>query len=195
MLAYLRVIHSLKDRAALVRIINVPNRRMGDTRIAVLVKDSDTKSRPMWDSIRALLVGEIRFTMKDTAAEAALGLFVRNIETVRKKLSSNEIKTVSDLIDYIRTQVNYDDHLRKKFGPEAEERISNLEELKTFSKEIELMMEENVLPEIGVGENQEEESALERFLGNIALMTDIREDQGEDEIVSSVSVTFKHADY
>lgn len=189
MLAYLRVVHSLKDKAALTRIINVPNRRLGDVRIAVLVKDSDVKSRPMWESIRALLTGEIRFTIKDTAAEAALALFVQNIETARKKLSSKEIKTVSDLIDYIRTRVNYDDHLRKKFGPEAEERIGNLEELKTFSKEVELAIEESSLPDIGIDEDQEE-SALERFLGNILLMTDTR-DNGGEEAINCVSILFQ----
>jgi hypothetical protein len=74
--------------------------------------------------------------------------------------------------------------LRKKFGPDADERIANLEELKTFSREIDRVTEENVLPDVGVGKtNEEDESALGRFLGNIALMTDVR-DGGEDKVDS-----------
>ena len=100
---------------------------------------------------------------------------------------SNEIQSVSELIDYIRENVNYDDYLRKKFGPETDERIGNLEELKLFSVEVDRVTEENVLPNIGVLEAQDEETALERFLGNISLMTDVR-DAGED-MVDSVSAS------
>ena len=87
-----------------------------------------------------------------------------------------------ELIDFVRNKVNYDDHLRKKFGPEADQRIGNLEELKNFAEEIERITEDNQLPEIGIGEElRVEERALERFLGNISLMTDVR-DSGQDKI-------------
>jgi DNA helicase II / ATP-dependent DNA helicase PcrA len=169
---------------ALLRIINVPGRRLGKERIAVLVKDTETKSRSLWESIQALLVGEIRFASNDKVAENALRGFVRTIAAARKTLASTEITNVAELIDYIRENVNYDDHLRKKFGPEADERIANLEELKTFSVEVERVTEENNLPDIGIVEaKEEEETALERFLGNIALMTDVR-DAGEDKVAS-----------
>ena len=178
------MINSLKDTAALLRIINVPGRRLGKERIAVLVKDAETKSRSLWESIQAILVGEIRFTSNDKAAENALASFVRTITTARKKLASTEIINVAETIDYIRESINYDDYLRKKFGPEADERIGNLEELKTFSVEVDRVTEENNLPDIGIVEAKvEEETALERFLGNIALMTDVR-DAGEDKVAS-----------
>ena len=93
---------------------------------------------------------------------------------------------MSELIDYVREHVNYDDYLRKKFGPDADERIGNLEELKTFSMEVDRVTEENVLPNIGIlDEQEEEETTLQRFLGNIALMTDVR-DAGEDMVDSVI---------
>jgi superfamily I DNA/RNA helicase len=91
------------------------------------------------------------------------------------------IPTVADLIDFVRAKVHYDEHLTKKFAAEADERIRNLEELKDFAGEIDRMTEDNELPEIGVGEARREESALERFLGNISLMTDVR-DSGDEKI-------------
>jgi DNA helicase-2/ATP-dependent DNA helicase PcrA len=182
LLAYLRVIHSLKDTAALLRIINVPGRRLGKERIAVLVTDSETKSRSLWESVQALIGGEIRFTSNDRAMETAIRNFVRTITAARRILVSKDIPSVSDLIDYVREHVSYDDYLRKKFGPDADERIGNLEELKTFASEVDRVADENVLPDIGMVEVQDEgETALERFLGNIALMTDVR-DAGEDMV-------------
>ena len=145
----------------------------------------------MWESIQALISGEIRFPSNDRAAETAISHFVRTITAAQQKLASNEIRSVSDLIDYIRENVNYDDYLMKKFGPDADERVGNLEELKTFSVEVERLTEENVLPNIGMVEADEEETALERFLGNIALMTDVR-DAGEDT-VDSVSWLLSYA--
>jgi superfamily I DNA/RNA helicase len=189
LLAYLRVIHSLKDTAALLRIINVPGRRLGKERIAVLVKDTETKSRSLWESIQALIAVEIRFASNDKAAETAVSRFVRTITVARRKLDSKEIGSVSELIDYMREHINYDDYLRKKFGPDADERIGNLEELKMFSTEVDRITEENVLPDIGILDAQEEEeTTLQRFLGNIALMPDVR-DTGED-MVDSVSCLF-----
>lgn len=160
----------------------MPNRRLGKERISVLVKDTESKNRSLWESIQALITGEIRFATNDKAAEMGLANFVRCINLSRQKLAKSELATVSDLIDYVRKNVQYDDYLRKKFGPEADERIGNLEELKTFSKEVEQVIEENKLPDIGVLEGVDvEENTLSRFLGNIALMTDVR-DNGEDKV-------------
>jgi DNA helicase II / ATP-dependent DNA helicase PcrA len=181
-LAYLRVIHSLKDAAALLRILNVPSRRLGKERVAMLLRDSEKKGRSLWDSIQALLAGEIRFAGNDKAADTAVAGFVQTITSAQKKLASSQIGTVSALIDHIRETVKYDDHLKKKFADDGDERIANLEELKTFSVEIERLTEENELPDIGIVEAQkEEETALSKFLGNIALMTDVR-DAAEDEV-------------
>jgi superfamily I DNA/RNA helicase len=129
-LAYLRVIHSLKDSAALLRIINIPNRRLGKERIAMLVKDAETKNQLLWESVQAIVTGELRFTGTDRAAETGLSNFARCISSARLRLSRNEISSVSELIDYVRNSVQYDVYLGKKFGPEADDRIANLEELR-----------------------------------------------------------------
>ena len=179
MLAYLRVVHSLEDSPALQRVINVPNRRMGKERISVLVKKAEAKNQMLWDSVQAMLTGEIKF---DKPAAENMATFVRCVTGVRAKLASNEIVHVSDLIDYLRKTLKYDEYLRKKFGADADERIGNLEELKTFAKEVIRVTEENPLPEIGVLDaSTEQESALAQFLGNIALMTDVR-DNDEDKL-------------
>ena len=154
---------------------------MGKERIAALVNDSESKSRSLWESLRAVVSGGLRFPQHDHATETALTTLFRTIESARRKLTANLIPTVWELIDFVRNNVNYDDHLRKKFGPEADQRIGNLEELKNFAREIERITEDNQLPDIGIGEGlMVEETALERFLGNISLMTDVR-DGGDDK--------------
>jgi DNA helicase-2/ATP-dependent DNA helicase PcrA len=144
---------------------------MGKERISVLVKKAEAKNQTLWDSVQAMLTGEIRF---DQPAKEGMAVLVRCITSARAKFASKEMVEVSDLIDYIREKLKYDDYLRHKFNAAADERIGNLEELKTFAKEVNRVTEENVLPEIGVLDTSaEEESPLARFLGNIALMTDV----------------------
>jgi superfamily I DNA/RNA helicase len=155
---------------------------MGKERIATLVKDSESKSRSIWESLEALISGQLRFPQSDRAAETGLAALVHTLESARQQLAAGMIPTVADLIDFVRGKVQYDEHLRKKFAAEADERVGNLEELKSFAGEIERITENNELPEIGVGEIRgEEESTLERFLGNISLMTDVR-DSGNEKI-------------
>jgi DNA helicase II / ATP-dependent DNA helicase PcrA len=182
------VIHSPDDSAALLRIVNVPNRRLGKQRIDILVKDGQTNSRSLWQSLHALISGEIRFPTKDTVTESCLVSFIASIKTAQQNHASRQLATVSDLINYVRSVLGYDGHLRKKFGPEFDERVGNVEELKTFSTEIEQVTEENKLPDIGVGGSQnQEETPLQRFLGNIALMTDVRdaEDDKYDNVITA----------
>jgi superfamily I DNA/RNA helicase len=154
---------------------------MGKERISTLVKDNESKSRPLWESLQSLISGHLRFPQTDRAAETGLAALVRVVEAARQRLAADLIPTVADLIDFVRGKVQYDDHLRKRFGGEADERMGNLEELKSFAGEIERITEDNELPEIGVGEVRGEESSLERFLGNISLMTDAR-DSGDENI-------------
>jgi DNA helicase II / ATP-dependent DNA helicase PcrA len=182
------VVYSRKDVPALQRIINVPPRRIGKERIAVLLKIAEAKNRTLWDSCQAMITGEIKF---DQAAAKSMEVFVACVTQTRRKLASKEIVEVSDVIDHIRESLGYDDYLRKKFGVEADERIVNLEELKTFAKEVDKVTEENVLPEIGViDETIDEESPLARFLGNIALMTDVRDDADDkSDSVSHLYIT------
>jgi len=102
------------------------------------------------------------------------------------------IGSVAELIDFVREQVKYDAHLRKKFGPEADDRIANLEELKTFANEIAKATNENELPDIGLGVSPEE-NPLERFMGNIALMTDVQ-DGDDDQRFDNVWSSCTHSD-
>jgi DNA helicase II / ATP-dependent DNA helicase PcrA len=168
---------------AIQRILNVPNRRLGDQRLSHFIKDSESKSRPIWASVEAFLRGEIRFPINDKQAEDNLAAFVRAIKLAQTRLTEGRIASVAELIDFVREQVKYDGHLRKKFGPEADDRIANLEELKTFANEIAKVTNENELPDIGLGESPEE-NPLERFMGNIALMTDVQD--GEDQKFDNV---------
>jgi len=168
---------------AIQRILNVPNRRLGEQRLSHFIKDSESNSRSIWDSIEAFLRGETRFPINDKQAEDNLATFVRTIKLARTSLAAGQIASVADLIDFVREKVKYDGHLRKKFGAEADDRIANLEELKTFANEIAKVTNENELPDIGLGGTREE-SPLERFMGNITLMTDVQD--GEDSKFDSV---------
>ena len=151
--------------------------------MAVLLKHSESKSLSMWDTIHAFLRGEFRFATVDKQAEDNIAAFTNTIKVARERLVSQQIASVAELIEFVRESVRYDAHLRKKFGPEADDRIANVEELKTFANEIAKVTNENELPDIGLGETPEE-SLLERFLGNITLMTDVQD--GDDGKLDNV---------
>ena len=168
---------------AIQRILNVPNRRLGEQRLSHFIKDSESNSRSIWDSIEAFLRGEIRFPINDKQAEDNLAALIRTIKLARTSLAAGQIASVAELIDFVREKVKYDAHLRKKFGAEADDRIANLEELKTFANEIAKVTNQNELPDIGLGGTRDE-SPLEKFMGNITLMTDVQD--GEDSKFDNV---------
>jgi DNA helicase II / ATP-dependent DNA helicase PcrA len=178
MMAYLRVIHSPEDSMALERIVNVPNRRLGKQRIDMLIRDAQAKKGSLWASLNALASGKLQFPQNDAVAVASIRALIQVIEGLGNEHRSGQKKTVADLVHFVRNDLGYDTHLRKKFGPEVEERYGNLEELKVISKEIDNVVEQNVLPDIGIQVNQDGETPLEKFLGNVVLMTDVRDKTG-----------------
>src|SRR3981189_1944012 len=113
MLAYLRVVFSLKDGPALQRVINVPNRRMGKERISVLVKKAEAKNQTLWDSVQAMLTGAIRC---EQPVKEGMTVFVRCVTSARAKFASKLVVVDLDLVLAICEKLTYDDYLRHKFN-------------------------------------------------------------------------------
>jgi len=171
MLAYLRVILSLEDSAALQRILNVPNRRLGKDRIKLMLKEAENTGKSMWDVLSAVAKGTLNVGGVDVTVKRAASEVIEIVSSAREEVQANNLCKVSAVLDYVREHTMYDEYLFKKFGGDASDRVGNVLELSKLADELENVADENALPELGLV-NTAEETNLAKFLGNVSLMTD-----------------------
>src|SRR5271163_1082665 len=190
MVAYLRVVHSLEDSAALQRILNVPNRRLGKDRIKLMLQEAEKTGKSMWDILSAVAKGTLNVGGVDTTVKRAASEVVEIVSSAREEDTANNLGKVSAVIDYIREQTMYDEYLVKKFGPDAHDRLGNVAELKKLADELENVTDDNLLPDLGIVD-EAQETNLAKFLGNVSLMTDTADNKTDvkNGVCSSI-VTF-----
>lgn len=150
-LAYLRVVANPNDDVALMRIINVPRRGIGEKAIEELRLASETQGLSMLFAAMdgALLTAQTAKKLKTFT------------DCIAELMAMNAVMPLSDFVEYLIKEIRYEAYLAAddKKG-ELESRMDNLRELVGNIKEI-----ERDLPE---GEN-----ALNAFLENVALISDI----------------------
>ncbi|MCJ1419661.1 hypothetical protein MMC32_006017 [Xylographa parallela] len=194
LLDYLRVISQPDNSDALVRIINVPSRRIGDVTIRCLSEEAIAGGLTLWALIQEIVQGRRRSKTKIAKmAEQGLGNVVNIIVTSRIKIIDNENPHWPyQILEFILTKLNYKDFLEKAHPDDHEGRWANVEELLAQASECPVSKDsfseagneiEDSLPIIeGLQQeagNQAEE-ALHRFLANVALSTELQK-EGEDE--------------
>jgi len=164
--AYLRVIASPDDALSLLRIINLPPRRIGKATLDKLAAASRKKGLRLYEMAKnADSLKEIF-----SAARKSLSSFVEMMEEFREKAQSVPVPL---LTEEIIAQIGYDKMLEKDFPEDAEDRIDNLRELKDTMWSF---LEDN--PDAG----------LDDFLERISLLTDIDTWKDEKNTVSLMTV-------
>ena len=211
LLDYLRVISQPDNSDALVRIINVPSRRIGDVTIKCLLEEAITGGLTLWTLIHEVVQGRRRSKTKITKL-AAQGLenVVSIVITGRNKIRDNENPHwPHQTLELILTKLNYKEFLEKTNPEDHEGRWANVEELLAQASECFSVFNnsfpmagseiEDSLPNIeGLGQesgNQAEE-ALARFLANVALSTELQkedEDENQNETHDRVIISTIHA--
>ncbi|MCJ1285949.1 hypothetical protein MMC26_005291 [Xylographa opegraphella] len=197
LLDYLRVIKQPDNSDALVRIINVPSRRIGDVTIRCLLEEAIAGGLTLWTLIEEIVRGRRRSKTKIAkAAEQGLVTVVNIILTSRKKLRDHEIAlSPYQILEFILTKLNYKDFLEKTYAEDHEGRWANVEELLSQASECCPVLQESFstaeneiddsLPRIeGLeqeSDNQAEE-ALDRFLANVALSTELQREDEDDNL-------------
>ena len=156
-LAYLKTIDNGKDDVAVKRIINVPKRGIGATTITRVQEYADQRNISFYDALR-----EADQIMTIGKSAAKLEPFVTMIQTFRSKL---EYYGLEDLIKDVLDTTGYVKDLKESDEEDAEDRISNLDEL--VSKMV-------------AYESAAEEPSLSEFLEEVALVADI-DKVGEDD--------------
>ncbi|KAG5977994.1 hypothetical protein E4U55_006433 [Claviceps digitariae] len=201
LLDYLRVVHQPNNNDALIRIINVPRRGIGEVTLKSLLEEAERCKISLW----ALLWGHCRGGRRATSKirpvmEQKLNTeLLRIVSALRQKadqMSQAEPFTLLDLIKYLVEQLNFKKYLETEYEEEHEHRWANVQEL--FSLAGDFMRDfgnpdEDELQSIDQVEQAKEDDILGRFLANIALATDAQSDDKQQDKTSQVTISTIHA--
>ncbi|HEY0797992.1 MAG TPA: DUF3553 domain-containing protein, partial [Candidatus Baltobacteraceae bacterium] len=169
MMAYLRYIVNPSDAVSFKRIVNVPRRSIGQQTIASLVDAASSMGMSVGQAIfdSELLKRVVPKKQKE------LERFAELIASLRKRAESY---SVPDLLVAVMEESGYVRELRAEDTPEAHARLENLQELIGVAKEFEA---------------REDSGALDDFLANIALVSDLDTLVAEASFVTLMTM---HAD-
>jgi len=186
MLAYLKLISNPRDIVSLLRIVNVPRRKIGKTTINNIERYAQKNNMTFCEAFYQ--VDEV--PMLSNTVKARINDFISMMAGFREFAAAN---TVDKLLEEVWKKTGYFRQLEEENSIEALNRIENLRELLTVTKEFEekaSLMEEASLAGIsreGQGSVDEEASSLSRldnFLEEVSLLTDLDNfDEAADSIV------------
>jgi DNA helicase II / ATP-dependent DNA helicase PcrA len=128
LLAYLKVLMTPGDSIGLLRIINTPARGIGKSTVEQIEQYALAHNLSLWTAIQQMLQ-EKTFPAR---AESALKGFVRIMEELQES-ARNE--STPGLLKAILGKTGYEEMLTADTSPEAESRLSNIEELLTAAME------------------------------------------------------------
>ncbi|GAA5937445.1 hypothetical protein JCM3775_006616 [Rhodotorula graminis] len=136
MLSYLQLVSNPSYTPALLRVLNVPKRGIGDKTQRDIVSAGTTgggkkgASAGAWGVCMQLAQGRTIVKMTD-AQRKGIKALVLLVKEARKK--ADEGADVADLIDLICERTAYRQWLDKAYSPDAAERWENIEELKAYA--------------------------------------------------------------
>ena len=193
LLDYLRVISQPDNSDALARIINVPSRRVGDSTIKALLEEAAAKGSTLWNTIRAIIQGQVTSNTKiSKVAQQGLGSVINIVLTAKKKmLDPIHPYLPQQLLEHVLKKLEFKEYLEKIHSEDHEVRWANVEELVAQASDCSdatqntiTAEDDELLPQIegleqNIGNNAEE--ALSKFLANVALSTELQKDEDVDE--------------
>ncbi|KAF4540873.1 DNA helicase UvrD/REP type [Lasiodiplodia theobromae] len=203
LLDYLRVINRPDHNDALARIINTPTRRIGEATVRNLLEEAEERKVSLWNVILGAAQGNRRPKTKlSTPAEKGIAEFVNIILTSQKKMKTSEPAgcTLLDLISYVMKKLSFQEYLQKSHPEDFDGRWANVQELiaqatdASVAEEEDEALNEDALPIVEGVEQRELSSAedeLARFLANVALSTEVQQEEGA--VTEQVTISTIHA--
>jgi DNA helicase-2/ATP-dependent DNA helicase PcrA len=169
-LAYLRLLINPADVASLRRVINKPARGIGKTTIEKGEALSIERSISLFDAVALIAEGE-----GGGRIPPKLDSFLALIRSLQDEVAA---WPPADALTRVLDQTGYASHLEHEGTPEAEARLENLRELLTAAEDFER-----------VNESVEDDgrSPLERFLDQVALVSDLDSYHERDDCVSMMT--------
>ena len=207
MLAYLRIIASTRDANAIIRVINIPPRRIGKEKVTTLIQDSETNKRTLWQTIEAAIRGEVKFNRKDTNFEKGLNDFVRTIEGALRFMGEPVDEGqyfIPKLIEHLVEKLDLAKYLEKKQETESIDRLGNIRELIAYAVEVSgKAKEDQSLPFVeGIGDedgldlvsvDDKNDEQLTAFLHDIALAGEVETSDEKQDTSDYLTISTIHA--
>jgi DNA helicase-2/ATP-dependent DNA helicase PcrA len=166
-LAYLRLLINPADAASLRRIINKPARGIGKTTIERAETLASERGIGLLEAISLIADGAV-----SVRVPPRLRGFLDMIDALREEVSD---WSPADALTRLLDQTGYKSHLERGDTPEADARLENLRELQTAAEDFE---------RVNAATADDDRSAQERFLDQVALVSDLDFYQEKDDCVS-----------
>ena len=167
-IAYLSLLANPSDLVSFSRAANSPRRGIGATSLGRVLAHGETIGAPVWDAARA----PEDIPGLSPAAVKALRRFMDTMAELRTLADSS---SVSELLEAVLSQSGYLDALAAERTIEAQGRVENLEALVDVAREFDAAAEPGA-------------DTLERFLQEIALVSDADSRSDEEGLVTLMTV-------
>ena len=167
-IAYLRLALNGADDVSFLRIVNVPTRGVGATTVAKLKDLAHQKKAPLMDVASAQIANG---TILGNRPRANLKKFTETVAGIRATLEKGPCTAIRAILD----ATAYRKRLAKSGAKEELDRAANVDELVSAAAEF---------------EESADEPTVERFLEQVALVSDV---DGMDPQAQSVSLMTIHA--
>ncbi len=163
MMAYLNVLNNPRDVIHLTRIINVPKRGIGAATVNRLVEYADEQGIAVYDALN-------RTEHLASGPRNKLNKFYAMMESFREQVDKVPL---TRLVEDIMEKTGYVETLKEEKTTEAVNRIENLQELLTETRDFDL---------------HSEETTLESFLAAVSLYTDMDTSNGDGDKVTLLTM-------
>ena len=161
-LAYLRLMLSRGDDAAVERVINTPPRGIGGKTLDVVRDCARGREIPLWQAIAAVIEEKL-------LPARALGALAGFITLINELDSGTDEMLLEELVEHVIQGSGLIEFFKKEKGEKGQARVENLEELVSAAKQFVA--------------DEEELSPLQQFLDNAALDAgDAQADEHEDSV-------------
>jgi len=177
LLAYLRLIQNPFDAVAMMRIINVPTRGIGDKTLSEVNRLARERTVPPYAVLQMVADSERDSPEGPTGdhpfQKRTVGALMRFLGLLNELIALSRTSSLSDLLDAAIDRTDYKPHIMSE--PDGEERWENVQQLRVVA---------------GQYDELKPEHALASFLEDVALITDVDE---YDEKADSVTLITLHA--
>ncbi|MCF8331584.1 MAG: UvrD-helicase domain-containing protein [Bacteroidales bacterium] len=184
LLAYFRLVINSHDQEALTRIINVPARGIGNTTMERLIVEADNTGRSVWQVCENIMESQAKL---NAGVRNRIDNFVTMIQSFKTELKK---KNAYELAKRIARESGIMKLLKDDETPEGISRYENIQELLNAIS-LYVDKEDDDVPG-GIlstpDETEPELRSLDKYMENIALLTDADQQDDQQERVSLMTI-------
>ncbi len=170
LIAYLRLAVNPHDDEALRRVINYPRRGIGDSTLDKVAELADKLEKPLWECLGNVQV--------NTRAQNAISDFIGMVKSFNRRAGADH---AYELAAYIAKRSGMLDELKNDTTVEG---IGRLENVNALLDGIKAFVEEHTV----IDTETVPDKSLASYLQNIALLTDLDENENGGEHITLMSV-------